>query len=164
MRAFLIVVMLFVFVSVKSQSVISPGVSFYPHQTTFNNGHLYDSLSTRRWFFSCYSGLNSGVSFFKGGNASIFSALLDLQLNRGLNNNWYAFANVSVTPYYVSMSPCYLGSFIKDFSNNPFKQNSFGLYPAASVGVMYMNDAKRFPSPAASAQKETIIPTCLSTR
>lgn len=144
MRAFLIVVMLFVFVSVKSQSVVSPGVSFYRQQHAFNNGHLHNSLSTRKWFFSSYSGLSTSISFFKGGNASIFSAPLVLQLNRRLSNNWYAFVNVSVAPSYVGINPSYLGGFNKNFSNNPFKQNSFGLYPAASMGVMYMNDAKTF--------------------
>lgn len=144
MRLLFVSVMLFFFVSVKSQTVVSPVVSFYPQQTAFNNGQLHDSLSTPKWFFSKYSSLSTSVSFFKGGNASIFSVPLGLQLNRRLTNNWFAFANVSVAPSYISINPSYLGGFNKNFSNNPFKQNSFGLYPAASVGVMYMNDAKTF--------------------
>lgn len=145
MRVFLVVGMLLLFVTVKSQSVVSPGVSFHPQrQSLFNSGHLHDSVAPRKWFFSSYSGLSTSVSFFKGGNASIFSVPLGLQLNRRLSGNWYAFANVSVAPSYVSINPTYLEGFNKNFSNNPFKQNSFGLYPAASVGVMYMNDAKTF--------------------
>jgi hypothetical protein len=144
MRVFFIVVMLFFFVTVKSQTVVSPGVSFYPQQNAFNNGPLHDSLSAPKWFFSSYRSLSTSVSFFKGGHASIFSAPMGLQLNRRLNNNWYAFANVSVAPSYIGINPSYLSGFNKNFSNNPFKQNSFGLYPAASVGVMYMNDAKTF--------------------
>lgn len=144
MRAFFLVVMLFFFVSVKSQTVVSPGASFYPQRSAFNNVYLHDSLSTRKWFFSSYSGLSTSISFFKGGDASVFYAPLGLQLNRRLSNNWYAFANVSVAPSYVGINPSYLGGFNKNFSNNPFKQNSFGLYPSASVGVMYMNDAKTF--------------------
>ncbi len=113
--------MLFFFVSVKSQTVVSPGVGFYPQHSAFNNGHLHDSLSSRKWFFSSYRGLSTSVSFFKGGHASIFSAPLGLQLNRRLSNNWYAFANVSVAPSYISINPSYLGGFNKNFSNNPFQ-------------------------------------------
>ncbi len=145
MRVFFLAVMLFFFVTVKSQTVVSPGFGVYPQSPSLlNNSHLHDSLSAPKWFFSSYSGLSTSVSFFKGGNASIFSAPMGLQLNRRLNNNWYAFANVSVAPSYISINPSYLSGFNKNFSNNSFKQNSFGLYPAASVGVMYINDAKTF--------------------
>jgi hypothetical protein len=145
MRTFVIVGMLFFFVTAKSQTVVSPGVRFYPQQSLFNNSQTHDSLSTpKKWFFSSYTGLSTSVSFFKGGNASVFSAPLGLQLNRRLSNNWYAFANVSVAPSYVSINPTYLQGFNKNFSANGFKQNSFGLYPAASIGAMYINDAKTF--------------------
>lgn len=144
MRVFLVVGMVLLFVTVKSQSVVSPGIGFYPQQHLFNSRQLHDSVAQRKWFFSSYSGLSTSVSFFKGGSASIFSAPLGLQLNRRLSNNWYAFANLSVAPSYININPSYLSGFNKNFSNNSFKQNSFGLYPAASVGVMYMNDAKTF--------------------
>ncbi|MDP4286210.1 MAG: hypothetical protein Q8891_17510 [Bacteroidota bacterium] len=145
MRVFFLVVMLFFFVTVKSQTVVSPGFGMYPHSSSLLNiSHLHGSLSAPKWFFSSYRSLSTSVSFFKGGHASIFSAPMGLQLNRRLNNNWYAFANVSVAPSYIGINPSYLSGFNKNFSNNPFKQNSFGLYPAASVGVMYMNDAKTF--------------------
>jgi hypothetical protein len=68
---------------------------------------------------------------------------MGLQLNRRLNNNWFAFANVTVAPSYISINPSYLGGLNKNFSN-PFKQNSFGLYPVASLGLMYVNDARTF--------------------
>ena len=145
MRVFFVAVMLLFFVTAKSQSVVSPGVGFYPQRSLFNNSQVQDSLSApKKWFFSTYSGLSTSVSFFKGGNASVFSAPLGLQLNRRLSNNWYAFANVSVAPSYISINPSYLSGFNKNFTGNAFKQNSFGLYPAASVGVMYINDAKTF--------------------
>ncbi len=135
MRVFFIVIMLLLFVSVKSQTVVSPGVSFYPQHSAFNNSQHHDSLSARKkWFFSSYSGLSTSVSFFKGGNASIFSAPMGLQLNRRLTNNWYAFANVSVAPSYININPSYLSGFNKNFTNNPFNQNSFGLYPCGFFG------------------------------
>ncbi len=146
MRVFFLSAMLFFFATAKSQTVLSPGFGLYPQSTNFmNNSQTHDSLSTpKKWFFSSYSGVSTSVSFFKGGNASIFSAPMGLQLNRRLTNNWYAFANVSVAPSYVSINPSYLSGFNKNFSNNSFKQNSFGLYPAASLGLMYINDARTF--------------------
>lgn len=137
--------MLFFFLTVKSQTILSPGFSMYPQSTSLlNNSHLHDSASAHKWFFSSYRGVSTSVSFFKGGNASVFSASLGLQLNRRLNNNWFAFANVSVAPSYISINPSYLSGFNKNFTNNNFKQNSFGLYPAASLGLMYVNDARTF--------------------
>jgi hypothetical protein len=145
MRGFLLMVMLFFFATVKSQTILSPGFGIYPQSTAFlNNGsHLHDSASAPKWFFTSYRGLSTSVSFFKGGNASIFSAPMGLQLNRRLTNNWFAFANVTVAPSYISINPRYLGGLNKNFSNS-FKQNSFGLYPAASLGLMYVNDARTF--------------------
>lgn len=145
MRVFFLVVMLFFFVTVKSQTVLSPGFSVYPQNAALlNNNHLHDSLSTSKWFFSSYRGLSTSISFFKGGNASVFFAPMGLQLNRRLNNNWYAFANVTAAPSYISINPSNVSALIKNFSNNTFKQNSFGLYPSASLGLMYVNDARTF--------------------
>ena len=145
MRIFILVVMLFFFVTVKSQMIFSPGLNNYPQRTALlNNSHLHDSLSTPKWFLSSYRALSTSVSFFKGGNASVFSLPMGIQLNRRLNNNWYAFANVSVTPSYISMNPSFLGGLNKNFTNNTFQRNSFGVYPAASLGLMYINDARTF--------------------
>ncbi|MDQ2864442.1 MAG: hypothetical protein M3R50_12515, partial [Bacteroidota bacterium] len=141
----ILAVILFSFVTVKSQTILSPGFSGYPQSmAVFNNNHANDSLSTPKWFFSSYRSVSTSVSFFKGGNASVFSAPMGLQLNRRLNNNLYAFANVTVAPSYISINPSYLTGFNKNFSNSSSRQNSFGLYPAASLGLMYVNDAKTF--------------------
>ncbi|MEO8721370.1 MAG: hypothetical protein ABI297_02125 [Ginsengibacter sp.] len=159
MRLFFLVVMLFFFVTVKSQTVLSPGFSMYPQNTShLNNSHLHDSASASKWFFSSYRGLSTSVSFFKGGNASIFSAPMGLQLNRRLNDNWVAFANVSAAPSYISINPSYLSGFNKNFPNNHFKQNSFGLYPAASLGLMYVNDAKTFSISGSVSTESTVYP------
>src|SRR5215212_4903931 len=63
-----------------------------------NNIHVYDSSFNKKWFVSKYSGLSTSFAFFKGGNATIFSAPLGLQINRRLNNNLFAFAGASVAP------------------------------------------------------------------
>lgn len=159
MRTFFIVVMLFFFVTVRSQTIQRTGFSLYPqNHSLLNNSSLHDSTSAPKWFFSSYNGLSSSVSFFKGGNASIFSAPMGLQLNRRLNNNWYAFANVTAAPSYISINPSYLGSFNKNFSNNTFQQNSFGLYPAASLGLMYVNDAKTFSISGSVSAERGVYP------
>jgi hypothetical protein len=159
MRVFFVVIMLFFFVTVKSQTVLSPGFGVYPQgQALFNNNHLHDSLSAPKWFFSSYRGLSTSVSFFKGGNASVFSAPMGLQLNRRLTNNWYAFANVTVAPSYISIRPSYLSGFNKNFPNNGFQQNSFGLYPAASLGLMYVNDAKTFSISGSISAERSVYP------
>ena len=159
MRVFFLIVMLFFFVSVKSQSVLSPGFGMYPQSNVLlNNSHLHDSLSAPKWFFSSYRGLSTSVSFFKGGNASIFSAPMGLQLNRRLNNNWFAFANVTVAPSYISINPSYLSGLNKNFSNNSFQQNSFGIYPAASLGLMYINDARTFSISGSVSAERNVYP------
>jgi hypothetical protein len=98
------------------------------------------------------------VSFFKGGNASVFSAPMGLQLDRRLNNNLYAFANVTVAPSYISINPSYLSCLNKNLTNSPFNQNSFGLYPAASFGLMYINDAKTFSISGSISAERSMYP------
>jgi len=159
MRVFFLAVMLFFFVTVKSQTVLSPGFGVYPQNTSLlNNYHLHDSVAGPKWFFSSFSGLSTSVSFFKGGNASIFSAPMGLQLNRSLSNNWFAFANVTVAPSYISINPSYLSGLNKNFSNNSFQQNSFGLYPAASLGLMYVNDARTFSISGSVSAERNVYP------
>ena len=159
MRVFFLVSMLFFFVTVKSQTVVSPGFGIYPQSTSLlNNSHLHYSVAAPKWFFSSYSGISTSVSFFKGGNASIFSAPMGLQLNHRLNNNWFAFANVTVAPSYISINPSYLSGFNKNFSYNSFKENSFGLYPAASLGLMYVNDARTFSISGSVSAERNVYP------
>lgn len=145
MRIFFLVMVLFFFTTVKSQAVLSPGLGLDPQNTDLlNNGHFQDSISKPKWFLSSYRGVSTSVSFFKGGNASVFSAPMGMQLNRRLNNNWFAFANVTVAPSYISINPFYMNGLNKNFSNHSFNQDRFGLYPSASFGVMYINDAGTF--------------------
>lgn len=159
MRVFILVFMLFFFVSAKSQSILAPGISMFPQSSNLlNNRHLNDSTATRKWFFSSYKAISTSVSFFKGGNASIFSMPIGLQLNRRLNNNFYAFANVTVAPSYISINPSYLGSFNKNNTGKSFQQNSFGIYPAASLGLMYVNDAKTFSISGSISAERNVYP------
>jgi hypothetical protein len=157
MRLFFLLLSLFFFVSVKSQTTLSPTTSF----TSQSPALLNDSQSHNnpsKWFFSSYRGLSTSVSFFKGGNASVFSAPMGLQLDRRLNNNLYAFANVTVAPSYISINPSYLSCLNKNLTNSPFNQNSFGLYPAASFGLMYINDAKTFSISGSISAERSMYP------
>lgn len=157
MRLFFLLVTVFFFVTVKSQTILSPTTSFASQSPALlNDSHSHSNLS--KWFFSSYRGLSTSVSFFKGCNASVFSAPMGLQLNRRLKNNLYAFANVTVAPSYISINPSYLTGLNKNFTNSPFNQNSFGLYPAASFGLMYINDAKTFSISGSISAERSLYP------
>lgn len=157
MRVFFLLVSLFFFVSVKSQTILSPGIGFASQSPALlNDSHSHNNPA--KWIFSSYRGLSTSVSFFKGGSASVFSAPMGLQLNRRLNNNLYAFANVSIAPSYISINPFYLRGLNKNFTNSPFNQNSVGLYPAASFGLMYINDAKTFSISGSISAEKSMYP------
>jgi hypothetical protein len=152
MRLFFLMITFFFFVSVKSQTVLSPALGVSQQ----NEVHLNNT--NPKWFFSSYRGLSASVSFFRGGNATVFSAPMGWQLNRRITNNLYAFANVTVAPSYISINPSYLSVLNKNFNNSPLNQNSFGLYPAASLGLMYVNDAKTFSISGSISAEKTVYP------
>lgn len=159
MRLFFLIITLFFGISVKSQTILSPGLRMaQQNEIHFNNNLSHDSSSSPKWFFSSYRGLSTSVSFFRGGNATVFSVPMGLQLSRRINNNLYAFANVTVVPSYININPSYLSVLNKSFNNSPFNQNSLGLYPAASLGLMYMNDAKTFFISGSISAEKSIYP------
>ena len=104
-----------------------------------------DSLSAKKWSFSKYTALSTSYTFFKGGSAAIIAAPIGLQLNRRLNNNWYAFANVSVAPAYINFNQSFLTpGTSKNFPGNGFQSNGLTMYSSASLGLQYVNEAKTF--------------------
>ncbi len=146
MRIKLLIAFLLFFTAVNSQTLSPFG---YPAFTQgiglSHNNPTGDSTGKQKWFLSTNKSLYSGISFFKGGNATILAAPMSIQLNRRLNNNLYAFANVGITPAYVSLNSSAInGSFGKPFSANHFNSNSLGINPSASLGLMYINDARTF--------------------
>ena len=141
----LFIVTLFSFTQVKSQSIFPFSGPAYPGINFLNNSQTHDSLSKSKWFLSSYSGLSTSVSFFNGGTATIFALPMGIQLNRRLNNNLYAFANVAVAPAFVSLNPSFITTGNnKNFMANPFMSNGFNVYPSVSLGLMYVNDARTF--------------------
>ena len=138
---------LLIFCSALNAQTISPGFAGDTYASSlYHNKHLYDSTAQKKWFVSRSIGISAGYSFFRGGNASIISAPLSLQLNRRLNNNLYAFAGVSVAPSYINVSRTYLNTDLSkvNTNNNFYKTGNAGLYSSAALGLMYINDARTF--------------------
>jgi len=146
MRIILLAASIFFFTAVQSQTLAPLGYPAFTQGVGFShNIPTADSAGKQKWFLSTNKSLYSGISFFKGGNATILAAPMSIQLNRRLNNNLYAFANVGITPAYVSLNSSAInGSFGKPFSANHFNSNSLGINPSASLGLMYINDARTF--------------------
>ena len=146
MRILLLFIMLFSFGSAKSQTFGTVGVPGYSQRGPFlHTIPVQDSGSNKKWFMSKYTGISTGISFYNGGRASFLAAPMGLQLNRKLNDNIYAYANIAVTPTLIrSNSNLLYSGMNKPFSPNSFSSNSFQVNPSASVGLMYVNDAKTF--------------------
>ncbi len=146
MRKILFVILVFSFTTVMSQTVFSFGFPGYSQGIGFaNNIQAHDRLSKKKWYLNSYRGLSTGISFFNGDGATFLAAPIGLQLNRRLNYNFYAFANVTVVPAFVSLNPSLINTSInKNYQANPFMQNNFNVSPSVSMGLMYINDAKTF--------------------
>ena len=146
MRIILFLVILFSFSTIKAQPVLPFGMPAYSQQPGFaNNIPGHDSLSKSKWFVSTYKGFSTRLSFFNGGQAAILAAPVGLQLNRRLNNHFYAFANVAVTPAFINLNPSFITTGLdKNYQGNTFSSNSLNVYPSVSLGVMYVNDARTF--------------------
>jgi hypothetical protein len=143
----------FIFISFSIIAATADAQSFLPGSfidnsyrgSLMNNIHVNDSAFKKKWFVSKYTGISTSFSFFKGGNATIVSAPLGLQLNRRLNNNLFAFAGVSAAPSYVNFRSSYLNAdFNKVSQNNSFNQARLGIYSRAELGLQYINDERTF--------------------
>jgi hypothetical protein len=146
MRLLLMMIMLVLFTTVKSQTIFPGLQNDISARSLHHNKHLYDSTAQQKWFVSRSIGINAGYSFFRGGNASIISAPLSFQLNRRLNNNLYAFAGVSVAPAYIDFNNRFLNTDLNKVNtgNKFFKNGNMGMYSSAALGLMYVNDARTF--------------------
>jgi len=142
----MVLMVLLVSATLSAQTSLPAGFTDYTQRQSLHNLHVNDSASNKKWFLSKYSGISTSFSFFKGGNATVVSAPMGLQLNRKLNNNLYAFAGVSVAPAYVNFNNTFLASNTgKFYSNNAaLKSSSFDMYSRAEMGLMYINDQKTF--------------------
>ena len=147
MRGVLLITLLLFITGLQAQTFV-PG-SFINNNyrgNFYNPVTMKDSTGQRKWSVTKYSGISTGITFFKGGSATFFSVPLALQLNRRLKNNLFAFAGVSVAPSYVNFNQSFLaGNFSKASVNNPFFNSSnAGLYSRAELGLQYVNDERTF--------------------
>ena len=146
MRILLLFALLFSFGSAKSQTIGTFGVPGYSQRASFlNTIPVQDSGSNKKWFMSKYTSISTGISFYNGVSATFLAAPMGLQLNRRLNDNLYAYANIAVVPAITRLNSSFLNTSLnKPFGSNSFYSNSFQVNPSASVGLMYVNDAKTF--------------------
>lgn len=147
--------------TVNAQTFLPGNFTAYPQRVNVaNNLHPLDSLSSKKWSFSKYTALSTSYTFFKGGNATIIAAPIGLQLNRRLNNNLYAFANVTVAPAYVNFNQSFLTSGInKGYQQNGFQSSGLNIYSSASLGLQYINDAKTFSISGSISVEKSSYPT-----
>ena len=145
MRVIITFIILFFATALKAQTPVSLGFPDYSHSAYSHNG-VKDSMPNSKWFVSKYAGVSTGFSFYKGGNATFFSAPVGLRLNRTLNSNLYAFAGVYVAPTYINFNHTFLSAdVVKTNPNNRFLKSGYmNMYSRADIGLMYVNDAKTF--------------------
>ena len=145
MRIIITLIILFFATVSEAQTPAPLGFMDYS-QRAYSHNSIKDSMPNSKWFLSKYAGVSTGFSFYKGGNATFFSAPVGLRLNRMLNNNLYAFAGVYVAPAYVNFNHAFLSADAdKSNPNNRFLKSGYmGMYSKADIGLMYVNDAKTF--------------------
>src|SRR6476660_7129096 len=131
MRAAIVLVLFIVSITSKAQTSFPGSFLEYTQRQAFvNKSHLNDSAVNKKWFLSKYGGISTSFSFFRGGNATMVSVPVGLQLNRRLNNNLYAFAGVSVAPAYVNFNHTFLSTDINKTwqKNTSLQSNNFNIY------------------------------------
>lgn len=110
------------------------------------NRDVYNDGPRKKWFVSSYSGITAGYSFFRPGGASFMAAPLGIQLNRRLSNNVYAFAGVTAAPTYLNFNHAFLTADANKLNpfNSFYQPGNFSMYSAATLGLMYINNARTF--------------------
>lgn len=148
MRTMFVLVIIIFATAAKAQTLLPVSFAAYKQMQNFAVKSINtDSIAQKKWFFSTYSAVSTSFNFFKGGNATVVSMPVGLQLKYRLNNNLYAFAGVSAAPAYINFNRSFLSADIsKTGQSNPFLKSgsSFGIYSRAEMGLMYINDQKTF--------------------
>ena len=136
------------------------GNSFAAHKT------MYDSGAPKKWFVTSYTGITAGYSFFHGGGASFVAAPISFQLNRRLTNNLYAFAGITAAPTYFNFNRAFLNTDLNKLNapNIFYQPGNFSMYSAATMGLMYINDARTFSvSGSISVERSNSTTLCFTT-
>jgi hypothetical protein len=148
MRIIVFFILIISFISVEAQTHLPLSGMNYTQRDAFNH---YNSISdsnnaNKKWSLYKYGGFSASSVFFNGGNATVFSAPIGLQLNRRINNNLYAFAAIGVAPSYINFNRSFINSDINknNAGINRYSTNGFSMFSKFEAGLMYVNDAKTF--------------------
>ncbi|MCF6407198.1 hypothetical protein L3C95_30155 [Chitinophaga filiformis] len=143
-RAILFTAILMSAMAAKAQLPLFSGAQDHTQPAFRNNSQETDTNYLRKkWFVTKYAGISTGFVAFKGGSSNFLSVPLALQLTRQLNNNMYAFGNVSATPYIFRYNSMFYQPGVG--KNSSFMHsNNYGISPAAQIGVMYINNERTF--------------------
>ncbi len=146
MRRIILVLIIFCSTKMEAQSIFpavggSLGIPVRPV-----NNFAVDSLSRSKWSVNRFTMLSNNYMFFNGGSSNMLSLTTGFQLNRKLSNNLYAYGNIAVAPSLFSFNSAFGNpGFSKGNAANPFGgQQGFGVYTAASLGLMYINNDRTF--------------------
>ena len=143
MRNLLLLLLLIAVFSVKAQTALNDTTQGLFTDT--NKHILANNGLEKKWSLSSFKGINTSYLFIRGGNAMMVSAPMGIQLNRKLDNNFYAFAGVSAMPAYLNFNNTFLNTNANKFQpGGMYKGNTLGIYGRAQMGLMYINDAKTF--------------------
>lgn len=116
-------------------------------QSPFYSYHQFgDSAAlARKWHLSSYGGISAGLGVFGVGSNSYLASPIGLQINRRLNNNFYAFAGVAAAPAYYNFNHAFNStSAFKPYPGMNPAATGFGLQSRVEMGLMYINDARTF--------------------
>ncbi len=147
MRRIIILVVLIGSLKANGQTYFPGSLGVAPQrQAMLSPSMLNDSTPGKKWFVSRYTGISTSFIFANGGNATVLSVPLGVQLNRKLNNNLYAFGGLSVAPSYVNFNRSFLSANSNKMGqgNGFMRSNQLNLFSRAEMGLMYVNDAKTF--------------------
>jgi hypothetical protein len=148
MRVILYILVLLSFISSKAQTALSPGGLTNTQRDAFSNYNNFSDSNNvnKKWSLHKYGGISASYGFFNGGNASIISAPVGLQLNRRINNNLYAFAGIAAAPAYINFNNSFIQADINKNNQgiNRYNTSGFSMNSKFEAGLMYINDAKTF--------------------
>jgi len=148
MRIILLTFFMISFISVRAQSQLNLSDINFTQRNSLNNYNSFNDSNNvhKKWTLTKYGGISASYGFFNGGNATVFSAPIGLQLNRRLNNNLYAFAGISAAPAYINFNRSFINVDINKMNTGltRYSSNGFTMQSKFEAGLMYVNDARTF--------------------
>ncbi len=148
MRTTLTFLSIFFLTSVNAQTLLPGTIQklMMDHTVSFYDRGGYDSGSVHKWFVTPYAGITTGYGFFRNSGSFFLTVPIGVQLNRRVSNNVYAFSRITVAPVIMNFNQPLHYSYFSKFgsSSNMLHPGLMGSYSSASLGLMYVNDARTF--------------------